>query len=449
MTHEQDNSLNQRFYFVKKDPQMNRTLSAKSISDRKSLIRMTTKMLCRVATRKCVVISFLIMGMIMISASWRLSLLTRIVSANRSKLNQENVVRFTTTAESDHIFRHELRKIVQVVKAPELMKDVDEIKPLTTYVLEPVYILAGADKEKFRWSAINMVKSAVPNKDRRIAIRDTWGVEIKNGIRIKTVFIVGTVENQTKQEEIVKEYDKYGDILQINIPDDYKHVPDKVVAGMQWVSDVFPGDWLYSSADDDIVLHVHNFIRYIDNTILHGSNDVSSYTSTEDLPILCVYSYNSKDIPARNEKSKWFMPKKIYPPRKWPPYCRGGWYTSPVSTAKKLYFVSRRSRSLYLDDVWITGLMRIKMLFMFTDLPQNQLIEHGIIPAPLSLRNDIQLQKGEGEEDLEKVLVSHVWGNIEGNKIDVPETIRNIWNVWSVEQTKPNPNRTQISEKPT
>ena len=83
----------------------------------------------------------------------------------------------------------------------------------------------------------------------------------------------------------------------------YRTVPHKVLAGMQWVVMNFPSNYLYSSVDDDIAVHVGNTFHY-----LQGLNSLSRFDithSTEQVPIICLYSYQDKDMPSREPASKW------------------------------------------------------------------------------------------------------------------------------------------------
>ena len=137
-------------------------------------------------------------------------------------------------------------------------------------------------------------------------------------------------------------------------------MPDKVIAGMQWAS-TLPSYWLYSSIDDDIVVNYARLHAYFTH-LLHGFTLSSSNTiQFEDIPVVCVYSYQDQDPPARDPKSKWYMAEKDFPGKYWPAYCRGGMYSTSSDMVKKLFKVSRRTRKLYLDDVWITGFMRLKV----------------------------------------------------------------------------------------
>ena len=82
-----------------------------------------------------------------------------------------------------------------------------------------------------------------------------------------------------------------------------RNVPHKVLAGMQWAVQNLPSNYLYSSADDDISVHVANTFKF-----LKGLNSLLDYDvthSTADVPIVCLYSYQDKDGPTRLPWSKW------------------------------------------------------------------------------------------------------------------------------------------------
>lgn len=138
-------------------------------------------------------------------------------------------------------------------------------------------------------------------------------------------------------------------------------VPEKVLAGMQWVSHL-RDDCLYASIDDDIIVDHHRLVTYFKRLILDYT-DASGNINFLKIPIVCTYSYQDRDPPARNPKSKWFVSKDDYAGMYWPVYCRGGMYTMNRMMAEKLLEASSRIKRVQMDDVWITGLMRVKARF--------------------------------------------------------------------------------------
>ena len=143
----------------------------------------------------------------------------------------------------------------------------------------------------------------------------------------------------------------------------FRIVPEKVLAGMQWSSEHLSSEWIYASLDDDVVVMMPNLVLYLESLFEPAENNsaVTMSPCYEDLPIVCVYSYQPHDVPARDPKVKWFISKVDYPDQKWPVHCRGGLYLMSNKLASDIFSVSRTTPRLHLDDVWITGLMRRKL----------------------------------------------------------------------------------------
>ena len=65
-----------------------------------------------------------------------------------------------------------------------------------------------------------MVKTSIPNRERREVIRKTWGgVKAYDGMRQEVVFLVGTTEDAAENAYLLEESDRFGDILQFDIID--------------------------------------------------------------------------------------------------------------------------------------------------------------------------------------------------------------------------------------
>ena len=130
---------------------------------------------------------------------------------------------------------------------------------------------------------------------------------------------------------------------------------------MQWAAKELPTNWLYTSIDDDIAVDFAKMVNFFEYVIIKKFVFPNDTINFQSIPIVCEYSYQDKDPPSREASSKWYMPFKDFPGKYWPVYCRGGAYTTTSYMVAKLYEVSRRTLRLYLDDVWITGFMRLKV----------------------------------------------------------------------------------------
>lgn len=97
-----------------------------------------------------------------------------------------------------------------------------------------------------------LVKTALWNFERRLAIRQTWGSEeqFSNGL-IRTVFLIGKSQNHTLQTKVDEEDAKYEDIVQFNYMDTYNNLTLKTISGLKWAVEhcshasyfAFAGKW--------------------------------------------------------------------------------------------------------------------------------------------------------------------------------------------------------------
>ena len=72
------------------------------------------------------------------------------------------------------------------------------------------------------WKMFTFVKSSSENFLLRFAIRRTWAsIRYLDGGEFKAIFVIGQTDSKA-QEIVEKEHQKYGDILQIEIPDNYR-----------------------------------------------------------------------------------------------------------------------------------------------------------------------------------------------------------------------------------
>ncbi|XP_076819568.1 beta-1,3-galactosyltransferase 1-like [Clavelina lepadiformis] len=305
------------------------------------------------------------------------------------------------------------------------MQEMPEERSPISFLLRPTAVEEIVENLHLaRWNMVYLVKSAVYNWDRRDAIRRTWGSEkVVNSAIFQVVFVLGKSVNGTFTEQIQLESEEYGDILLCNETDSAQFVSEKVVAGMQWASEVLPENWLYASIDDDFVVNPSTLTGYLDS-LISTHTTVSGEICFGDLPMACVYNYQSADPPARDENSKWYMPFENYPGNYWPVYCRGGMYTTSSKMVKNLFEKSKRTAHLYLDDVWITGFMRRKL----------NKGDYNIVPAPLSVMSD---RSSHGDHALATQLVKHLWGNINDIKVNVTKRILEVWKTYSLNRRAP------------
>lgn len=152
-----------------------------------------------------------------------------------------------------------------------------------------------------------------------------------------------------------------------------RNLVHKTVAGMQFASENFPKTWFYASGDDDIM---PDLVKLKDQLfqMRRSTNQTVSAVKQSDCafeniyPIISGYGYNYNAMVMRSTVSKWYVSKEVYSHGSYPTYCSGGWYMMSIELVEELYYLSRRSKYFWIDDVWITGILRLKY---FTSLARD------------------------------------------------------------------------------
>ncbi|NXW27498.1 B3GT1 galactosyltransferase, partial [Phaetusa simplex] len=139
--------------------------------------------------------------------------------------------------------------------------------------------------------------------DARQAIRETWGDENNfKGIKIATLFLLGK--------------------------------------NTDWVATFCSKAKYVMKTDSDIFVNMDNLIykllkpntkprrRYFTGYVINGG-------------------------PIRDVRSKWYMPRDLYPDSNYPPFCSGTGYIFSADVAELIYKTSLHTRLLHLEDVYV------------------------------------------------------------------------------------------------
>jgi len=257
------------------------------------------------------------------------------------------------------------------------------LRPDNRYLLEPWYIKkpfcvksSCSDNSNFnktlkgaQWTMVQFVKSSAHSFYRREMLRRSWGsLRFVEGVRFETLFIVGWSNSSRTKRKLIEENEKYGDILQYDGPDDYKHIALKTLSGMEWCAKNLNKKWLYSSMDDDFMIHVVKARDAIDD-----SHKQAIDGNWGEFPILCMFRRGEGEEPVREANGlykKWYINESTFQWHVFPVYCHGGMYSASVQVITDLFEISRVFPDLYLDDVWITGILRQKL-----GMPDDMIVE--------------------------------------------------------------------------
>lgn len=205
-----------------------------------------------------------------------------------------------------------------------------------TYLHVPIDVCtsSGAASDPF---LLLVVKSDVNHIAHRMAIRATWGITSKPGLKV--VFLLGY--SSLMKTFIQMESNTYKDIVQENFLDDYRNNTLKTIMGFNWVSSHCSGANFAFFVDDDYIVN----IKYIWDH-LHRIYD----SGTRSIIMGYVWE-NAK--PVRDKNSKWFIPMSVYSEETWPPYASGGSMIVTPDIVNKLSNQFKFVKPIFVDDVYL------------------------------------------------------------------------------------------------
>ncbi|XP_074652772.1 beta-1,3-galactosyltransferase 1-like [Tubulanus polymorphus] len=190
-----------------------------------------------------------------------------------------------------------------------------------------------------------VVTTAVSSFNQRKAIRTTWGSAVNEPrLRTRLIFIVGSANDSAAQYTLQEESDVYQDIVQKDFIDTYRNLTIKSIAMVKWVRDFCPQARFLLKSDDDMFINIPLLIKHLNET---NKKHRRFY--------FCACQYQS--LAMRKKSDKWFVTKREYSAKYYPPYCAGSQYSMSGSIVAELYEHSRYIPFFWLEDVFLTGML--------------------------------------------------------------------------------------------
>ncbi|KAI1286224.1 Beta-1,3-galactosyltransferase 5 [Halotydeus destructor] len=206
------------------------------------------------------------------------------------------------------------------------------------------------------------VHSAPQNEHKRKVLRQTWANESlfsDTPTRMRVIFTLGSVVNESLQAAIVAENTQYQDIVQGNFRDTYRNLTYKHVMGLKWVTYFCPQVKFVLKTDDDIFVDILQLIFY-----LKGQHSMSAVNS------LMACNVITNPYPTRSNRTKWMVTYEEYPRKYYPPYCAGWGILMTPDVVFRLYDKSKSLPYFWVDDVHVSGLLAEQIQVKHTDFRQ-------------------------------------------------------------------------------
>ena len=182
-----------------------------------------------------------------------------------------------------------------------------------------------------------LVSSNVGNFARRQLIRKTWGTDFFINTRWKTVFLLGKNSNDKEMEDVSKESQIYGDIVQADYQEHFWNMSYKVAMGFEWSVKYCMFHYLLK-ADDDVFVNTLGLMDFL-----------SKYTT----PRRKFYTGNIMIGSEVLRDGRYGVSPEEYNETLYKPYCSGGGYVLSRDVVEKLLTYFDILKPLKIDDAYI------------------------------------------------------------------------------------------------
>ena len=191
-----------------------------------------------------------------------------------------------------------------------------------------------------------LVLSSPKNFKYRKTLRDTWANETlyKSLMNVRFVYLLGSVYDQILQDNIDREFSRYGDIIQGGFVDSYDNLTHKSAMGFRWAYERCRNAKYVIKTDDDVVIDLFKVFK----------NSISNYSKDK----FQVYCHRKTNIIVRNEGEKWYIDKEqLKGFTRYPPYCIGLFVMISNDVVPYIYDLLTWSPFFLLEDVLIYGFL--------------------------------------------------------------------------------------------
>lgn len=218
----------------------------------------------------------------------------------------------------------------------------------------PLHTLATPKALPKKLSGLNiifLVKSEPKNTRRRSTIRSTWGkVKKFKGTNLHKLFIIG--KDEKSQKDVNFELENNGDLLQVNVTEDLKNQPKKILTAYHWIINMnFINSKYFVMTEDNCVVNVAETINFIVN---HEDDIAKS--------IHCGFMLE-KNAGVIRGNGRASVPEALYPEKVYPTFCKSQLVILSPFYIERIYKASTVTNmsGFHLEDVLLYGILREKL----------------------------------------------------------------------------------------
>ncbi|XP_077142333.1 beta-1,3-galactosyltransferase 4 [Ranitomeya variabilis] len=202
----------------------------------------------------------------------------------------------------------------------------------------PPFLLSPASACSSPPFLLILVSSAPSHRDRRDAIRQTWGsLTSSTASSSLTLFILAVPKSPDERAALIHEAVTHRDIIQANFTDSYQNLTLKTITGLTWALEKCHGTKYLLKTDDDVfvnTLFLTQFLRRVSGLQYMGR----------------LHWHVSAN---RDPDSRHYVSEELYGGNYFPPYCSGTGYILSHEAAALLLEQVRSGPWVAVEDVYV------------------------------------------------------------------------------------------------
>ena len=184
---------------------------------------------------------------------------------------------------------------------------------------------------------------------RRDVIRRTYGrIKEYNDTHVTLLFVLGTTDTKEMQQGIQEEADKYNDVIQMNVSDAYRLLAPRNLNAMKWIVDHCAHAQMFFKVDDDVFVNMYRLVEFYPRWIELKDSEDQFYCKTHEY------------VQPERTRTKWRVTMEEYSGHLYPTYCHGSAEIFSRGVVQRIYDVTNSTDFFWIDDVFVTGILRQK-----------------------------------------------------------------------------------------
>lgn len=242
---------------------------------------------------------------------------------------------------------------------------------------------------------IILITSHIENESARGAIRQSYPRELFRQHNAQIVFLLAEREKR-HQIPINKEFQQFNDIVQGNFTEAYRNLTYKHLMGLHWCQLYCSSVKYVVKMDDDIVINYYVLFGIINR--FKSKFHLMGHTIENMRPI-------------RNISNKWYVSEEEYSENIYPSFLSGWMYIATSKAVKLLLQQVHMTNYFWIDDVFITGILRKSTELRLTDIKKYFRYEPENVKCCIKNKYSCDFVAAPSGKDYEfnKHLNDHLW----------------------------------------